>query len=81
MANPMADLASLRRHRREAEVAHRLAQAQPKWKRGRQAAQRAFIRATAELIRAERNHRIAEPLLRARKRPLEAADLFSQVGA
>lgn len=77
----MPDLATLRRRRREAEIAFRLAQAQPEWKRGRQAAQRAFIRATAEVIRAERNHRIAEPLLRARKRPAEAADLFSQIGA
>lgn len=77
----MADLATLRRRRREAEIAFRLAQAQPEWKRGRQAAQRAFIRATAEVIRAERNHRIAEPLLRARRRPAEAADLFSQIGA
>lgn len=76
----MADLATLCRCRREADLAYRLAQAQPEWKRGRQAAQRAFIRATAELIRAERNHRIAEPLLRARKRPPEAADLFSQMG-
>jgi hypothetical protein len=77
----MADLATLRRRRREAEIAFRLAQAQPEWKRGRQAAQRAFIRATAEVIRAERNHRIAEPLLRARKRAAETADLFSQMGA
>jgi hypothetical protein len=77
----MPDLATLRRRRREAEIAFRLAQAQPDWKRGRQAAQRAFIRATAEVIRAERNHRIAEPLLRARKRQPEAADLFSQIGA
>lgn len=77
----MADLATLRRRRREAEIAYRLACAQPEWKRGRQVAQRAFIRATADLIRAERNHRIAEPLLRARKRPAEAADLFSQIGA
>lgn len=77
----MADLATLRRRRRDADLAYRLAQAQPDWKRGRQAAQRAFIRATADVIRAERNHRIAEPLLRARKRPAEAADLFSQIGA
>lgn len=77
----MPDLTTLRRRRREAEIAFRLAQAQPEWKRGRRAAQRAFIRATAELLRAERNHRIAEPLLRARKRPAEAADLFSQTGA
>jgi hypothetical protein len=77
----MPDLATLRRRRREAEIAFRLAQVQPEWKRGRLAAQRAFIRATAEVIRAERNHRIAEPLLRARKRPAEAADLFSQMGA
>ncbi|MET3892814.1 hypothetical protein ABIE41_003890 [Bosea sp. OAE506] len=77
----MADLATLRRRRREAEAAFRLAQAQPQWKRGRHAAQRAFIRATAEVIRAERNHRIAEPLLRARKRPAETTDLFSQIGA
>jgi hypothetical protein len=77
----MTDLTTLRRRRREAEIAFRLAQAQPGWKRGRQAAQRAFIRATAEVIRAERNHRIAEPLLRARRRQPEAADLFSQIGA
>lgn len=77
----MADLPTLRRRRREADIAYRLAQAQPAWKRGRQAAQRAFIRATAEVIRAERNHRIAEPLLRARKRQAEAMDLFSQMGA
>jgi hypothetical protein len=79
----MADLATLRRRRREADLAFRLAQAQPEWKRGRQAAQRAFIRATAEVIRAERNYRIAKPLLRARKAQAQvpAGDLFNQLGA
>lgn len=77
----MADLATLRRRRRDADLAFRLAQAQPAWKRGREKARIALVRATAALMRAEMGHAKAAPLLRARKSREPAADLFTQPGA
>jgi len=77
----MADLATLRRRRREAEIAYRLACAQPGWKPGREKARRALVKVTAALLRAELGHRKAAPLHRARLTPAPAADLFNQPGA
>lgn len=77
----MADLATLRRRRRDADLAYRLAQAQPAWKRGREKARIALVRATAALMRAELGHAKAAPLLRARKPRERAADLFTPPGA
>lgn len=77
----MADINTLRRRQREADIACRLAEAQPRWKRGRAKARRLYILATADVIRAELNHKIAAPILRARKAQAPTADLFSQIGA
>ena len=77
----MADLATLRRRRREADLAYRLAQAQPAWKRGREKARITLVRATAALMRAELGHRKAAPLHRNRLAQVPAADLFTQPGA
>jgi hypothetical protein len=38
-------------------------------------------KATAELLRAELNHRRAAPLLRANARRQQTGDLFAQIGA
>lgn len=75
----MADLATLRRRRAEARARLAMAEACPK-RRGRREARRAYILATAAIIRAELNHRIAAPLLRARTRQDTTGDLFSQFG-
>ena len=77
----MADLATLRRRRREAEIAYRLACAQPGWKRGREKAYRALVKLTAALLRAELGHARAAPLHRTRQALVPAADLFNQMGA
>lgn len=77
----MADLATLRRRRREAEIAYRLACIQPKWKRGREKARKALATITAALLRAELGHRKAAPLHRNRQAQVPAADLFNQLGA
>lgn len=45
------------------------------------AARRAFTRATADLLKAELNHRRAAPLLRARADQPQTGDLFAQIGA
>lgn len=44
-------------------------------------ARREAVLATAELIRAELNNRIAAPLLRARAQRQQTGDLFAQIGA
>lgn len=77
----MTDIATLRRRRREAEIAYRLARIQPKWKRGREKARKALVKVTAALLRAELGHRKATPLHRARLDHVPAADLFNQLGA
>lgn len=76
----MSSLATLHRRRLDAKLALAKAEACPK-KRGRGQARRDFIRATAAIIRAEINHRIAAPLLRAQAAQRETGDLFSQIGA
>jgi hypothetical protein len=43
-------------------------------------ARREFVLATAELLRAELNHRRAAPLLRANARRQQTGDLFAQIG-
>ena len=63
----MTSLATLRRRRDLARLALAKAEACPK-KRGRGEARRAFIRATAALLRAQAARR-------------ETGDLFSQIGA
>lgn len=76
----MTNLETLRRRRLNAKLALAKAEACPK-KRGRGEARRAFIRATAAIIRAELNRRIAAPLLRNQAAQRETGDLFSQIGA
>lgn len=76
----MASLETLRRRQLTAKLALAKAEACPK-KRGRGQARRDFIRATAAIIRAELNRRIAAPLLRAQAAQREKSDLFSQIGA
>ncbi|MBX9876762.1 MAG: hypothetical protein K2X84_18030 [Beijerinckiaceae bacterium] len=76
----MNRMAALRRRRLEAQAQLLKAEASPK-RKGRRAARRRFILATAEILRAEINNRIAAPLLRARARQDRTADLFSQMGA
>lgn len=75
----MADLTTLRRRRAEARAQLALAELQPK-RKGRGKARRRFILATAEILRAELNHRIAAPLLRAQSARQQTGDLFS-IGA
>lgn len=76
----MASLETLHRRRLDARLALAKAEACPK-KRGRGEARRAYIRATAAIIRAELNRRIAAPLLRAQAAQRETGDLFNQIGA
>lgn len=76
----MADLATLRRRRDEAKRLLLRAELKPK-RKGRGKARRRFILATAEILRAELNHRIASPLLRAQAAREQTVDLFSQIGA
>lgn len=75
----MADLTILRRRRAEARAHLDLAELHPK-RKGRGQARQRFILATAELLRAELNHRIAAPLLRAQAAGQQTGDLFS-IGA
>lgn len=75
----MASIATLRRRRAEARIQ---IDARERRRRGGVAEARAdFVKATAELLQAELNHRKAAPLLRARTRQDRTADLFSQIGA
>jgi len=74
-----ASLETLRRRRISAKLALVKAEACPK-KRGRGEARRAYIRATAAIIKAELNRRIAAPLLRAQAAQRGTGDLFSQIG-
>nr|WP_156134824.1 hypothetical protein [Methylobacterium sp. ZNC0032] len=76
----MPSLETLRRRRLDAKLTLAKAEACPK-KRGRGEARRAYIRATAAIIRAEINRRIAAPLLHAKATQRETGDLFSQIGA
>lgn len=75
-----ASIETLRRRRLDAKLALAKAEACPK-KRGRGEARRAYIRATAAIIRAELNRRIAAPLLRSQAARQQTGDLFSQIGA
>lgn len=75
----MASLATLRRRRAAAQL---LLDKKARRHRGGVAKARTdFVKATAELLRAELNRRIAAPLLRAQARQRETSDLFSQIGA
>ena len=76
----MNRLSVLRRRRIEAQAQLVKAEAAPK-RKGRRAACKRFVLATAELLRAEINYRTAAPLLRAQARQRESGDLFSQIGA
>ena len=75
----MADLASLRRRRAAARL--KLDAAETSHRGGVSKARAAFIKATAALLRAELNHRIAAPRMRAQAARRETGDLFSQIGA
>lgn len=75
----MADLATLRRRRETAKAALDLAEMKPK-RKGRGEARRRYIRATAAILEAELNRRIAAPLLRAQAAREQTGDLFS-IGA
>lgn len=75
----MASIATLRRRRAEARLK---LDAKERRHRGGVADARAdLIKATAALLRAELNRRIAAPLLRAQAAQRETGDLFSQIGA
>ncbi len=78
----MADLATLRRRRDEAKLNLLRAERQRRHKGKRliAKARRRFIRATADIIAAELNRRIAAPLLRAQAAREQTGDLFS-IGA
>lgn len=78
----MADLATLRRRRDEAKLALLRAQLKPRQKGKRLVAKarRRLIRATAAILAAELNRRIAAPLLRAQAAREQTGDLFS-IGA
>lgn len=74
----MADISSLRRRRAEAR---RRLDSSEKRHRGVAKARAVYVKATAAVLRAELNHRIAAPLLRAQATRRETGDLFSQLGA
>lgn len=76
----MNRLAILRRRRLEAQAQLYKAEASPK-RKGRRAARKRFVLATAELLRAELNYQTAAPLLRAQAARRETGDLFGQIGA
>lgn len=75
----MADLATLRRRRDEAKLALLRAEVKSRHKGKRliAKARRRFIRATAAILEAELNRRIAAPLLRAQAAREQTGDLFS----
>lgn len=75
----MADLATLRRRRDEAKLALLRAdlKCRRKGKRLIDKARRRYIRATADILAAELNRRIAAPLLRAQAAREQTGDLFS----
>jgi hypothetical protein len=75
----MTSLATLRRRRAAAIVALDKAIKSKAGTIG--AARRGFARATAELLRAELNHRRAAPLLRTKAQGEQTGDLFAQMGA
>ena len=74
----MASLANLRRRRAEAQLS--LEQKARRHRGGVAEARADFVKATAALLRAELNRRIAAPLLRAQSAQRETGDLFSQIG-
>jgi hypothetical protein len=75
----MANLATLRRRRAEAQLS--LDKKARRHRGGVTEARAEFVKATSALLRAELNHRIAAPLLRAQAARRETGDLFSQIGA
>lgn len=75
----MASIATLRRRRAEAQLS--LDKKARRHRGGVAEARADFVKATAALLRAEINHRIAAPLLRAQAAQRETGDLFSQIGA
>lgn len=75
----MASLATLRRRRAEARL--KLDSKERRHRGGVAEARADFVKATAALLRAEINHRIAAPILRAQAAQRETGDLFSQIGA
>lgn len=75
----MASLATLRRRQAEARLS--LDRKARRHRGGVAEARAELVKATAALLRAEINRRIAAPLLRAQAAQREAGDLFSQIGA
>ncbi|QEL26121.1 hypothetical protein FQV39_28565 [Bosea sp. F3-2] len=75
----MASLATLRRRRAEAILC--LNKKARRHRGGVAAARADLVKATADVLRAELNRRIAAPLLRAQAQQDRTGDLFSQLGA
>ncbi|BCB18020.1 hypothetical protein [Bosea sp. ANAM02] len=75
----MAKLKTLRRRQAEARLS--LDKKARRHRGGVAEARADFVKATAALLRAELNRRIAAPLLRAQAVQRETGDLFSQIRA
>lgn len=75
----MASLTTLRRRRAEAQLS--LDKKARRHRGGVADARADFVKATAAILRAELNRRIAAPLLRAQAARRETGDLFNHIGA